>query len=72
MVRTPSYLPTTPWIEQAQRYGIPLSNTGKLLHAAMPNRMKVSTSQSKEAVSPKFTRLIGVNSNRQVVSNGLR
>ncbi|TIB66705.1 hypothetical protein E3Q22_00512 [Wallemia mellicola] len=47
MVRTPSYLPTTPWIEQAQRYGIPLSNTGKLLHAAMPNRMKVSTSQNR-------------------------
>ncbi|TIA96365.1 hypothetical protein E3P92_00241 [Wallemia ichthyophaga] len=45
MVRTPSYLPANPWIEQAQRHGIPLSNSGKLLQAAMPKRMRVSTSQ---------------------------
>ncbi|TIB65246.1 hypothetical protein E3P78_00769 [Wallemia ichthyophaga] len=45
MVRTPSYLPANPWIEQAQRHGIPLSNSGKLLQAAMPKRMRVSMSQ---------------------------
>ncbi|TIA93354.1 hypothetical protein E3P99_00230 [Wallemia hederae] len=45
MVRTPNYLPANPWVEQAHRHGIPLSASGKLLEAAIPKRMRVSTSQ---------------------------
>ena len=46
MVLTPSYLPVNPWIEQAQKHGIPLNNSGKFLQAAIPKRMKVYTHQS--------------------------